>query len=45
MPVASVIHDRFLSLIAMGAGDLDLSAPAALTDRPAGNASVLASAN
>ena len=45
MPVASVIHDRFLSLIAMGTGALDWSAPAAPADRDAGNVSVLASAN
>jgi 3-hydroxyisobutyrate dehydrogenase-like beta-hydroxyacid dehydrogenase len=36
MPVASLLRDRFLTLLATGAGDLDWSAVAALASRDAG---------
>jgi 3-hydroxyisobutyrate dehydrogenase-like beta-hydroxyacid dehydrogenase len=39
MPVASLLRDRFLTLIATGAGDLDWSALAALASRDAGDPS------
>jgi 3-hydroxyisobutyrate dehydrogenase-like beta-hydroxyacid dehydrogenase len=41
MPVASFIHDRFLSLIASGGGDLDWSALATLAERDAGRNSTM----
>jgi 3-hydroxyisobutyrate dehydrogenase-like beta-hydroxyacid dehydrogenase len=39
MPVASLLRDRFLTLLAAGAGDLDWSALAALASRDAGDPS------
>jgi hypothetical protein len=36
MPVASLISDRFLALLASGGGDLDWSALALLAKRDAG---------
>src|SRR6476646_5067746 len=42
MPVASLLRDRFLALLATGAGDLDWSALAALASRDAGESSLLA---
>jgi 3-hydroxyisobutyrate dehydrogenase-like beta-hydroxyacid dehydrogenase len=39
MPVASLLHDRFLTLLATGAGELDWSALAALASRDAGDPS------
>ena len=36
LPIASLIHDRFLTLLATGGGDLDWSAIATLADRDAG---------
>jgi 3-hydroxyisobutyrate dehydrogenase-like beta-hydroxyacid dehydrogenase len=41
MPVASLIRDRFLTLLAAGAADLDWSALAALASRDAGEPSAL----
>jgi 3-hydroxyisobutyrate dehydrogenase-like beta-hydroxyacid dehydrogenase len=41
MPVASLLRDRFLALLATGAGDLDWSALAALASRDAGEPSSL----
>jgi 3-hydroxyisobutyrate dehydrogenase-like beta-hydroxyacid dehydrogenase len=41
MPVASLLRDRFLALLAIGAGDLDWSALAALASRDAGEPSSL----
>ena len=41
MPVASLLRDRFLTLIATGAGDFDWSALAALAARDAGEPSPL----
>ena len=41
MPVASLIRDRFLTLLAIGAADLDWSALAALASRDAGEPSSL----
>jgi 3-hydroxyisobutyrate dehydrogenase-like beta-hydroxyacid dehydrogenase len=41
MPVASLLRDRFLALLANGAGDLDWSALAALAGRDAGEPSSL----
>jgi 3-hydroxyisobutyrate dehydrogenase-like beta-hydroxyacid dehydrogenase len=41
MPVASLLRDRFLTLLATGAGDLDWSALAALAGRDAGELSLL----
>ena len=41
MPVASLLRDRFLTLLATGAGDLDWSALAALAGRDAGEPSSL----
>lgn len=41
MPVASLLRDRFLALLATGAGDLDWSALAALAVRDAGEPSSL----
>jgi len=41
MPVASLIRDRFLTLLATGAADLDWSALAALASRDAGETSSL----
>jgi NAD-binding of NADP-dependent 3-hydroxyisobutyrate dehydrogenase len=41
MPVASLIRDRFLTLLATGAADLDWSALAALASRDAGEPSSL----
>jgi 3-hydroxyisobutyrate dehydrogenase-like beta-hydroxyacid dehydrogenase len=40
MPVASLLRDRFLTLLATGAGDLDWSALAALAGRDAGEPSL-----
>ena len=45
MPVASLLHDRFLALLATGAGDLDWSALAALASRDAGDVSALSTAD
>jgi 3-hydroxyisobutyrate dehydrogenase-like beta-hydroxyacid dehydrogenase len=39
LPVASLLRDRFLALVANGQGDLDWSAIATLADRDAGSAS------
>ncbi|MGO9380909.1 MAG: NAD(P)-dependent oxidoreductase [Mycobacterium sp.] len=39
LPVASLLRDRFLTLVATGGGQLDWSAVSALADRDAGNAS------
>ncbi|CPR11248.1 6-phosphogluconate dehydrogenase [Mycobacterium bohemicum DSM 44277] len=36
LPLASLLHDRFLTLVATGAGDLDWSAVSTLADRDAG---------
>jgi 3-hydroxyisobutyrate dehydrogenase-like beta-hydroxyacid dehydrogenase len=44
MPVASLLRDRFLALLATGAGDLDWSALAALASRDAGEPSSLLAA-
>jgi 3-hydroxyisobutyrate dehydrogenase-like beta-hydroxyacid dehydrogenase len=44
MPVASLLRDRFLGVLAMGAGDLDWSALAALASRDAGETSALSTA-
>jgi 3-hydroxyisobutyrate dehydrogenase-like beta-hydroxyacid dehydrogenase len=44
MPVASLLRDRFLTLLAIGAGDLDWSALAALASRDAGEPSSLSAA-
>ena len=41
MPVASLLRDRFLTLLATGAADLDWSALAALASRDAGEPSSL----
>jgi hypothetical protein len=41
MPVASLIRDRLLTLLAIGAADLDWSALAALASRDAGEQSSL----
>jgi 3-hydroxyisobutyrate dehydrogenase-like beta-hydroxyacid dehydrogenase len=41
MPVASLLRDRFLALLATGAGDLDWSALAALAGRDAGETTSL----
>jgi 3-hydroxyisobutyrate dehydrogenase-like beta-hydroxyacid dehydrogenase len=41
MPVASLIRDRLLTLLAIGAADLDWSALAALASRDAGEPSSL----
>jgi 3-hydroxyisobutyrate dehydrogenase-like beta-hydroxyacid dehydrogenase len=41
LPVASLLRDRFLTLLATGAGDLDWSALAALASRDAGEPSSL----
>ena len=41
MPVASLLRDRFLTLLATGAGDFDWSALAALAARDAGEPSSL----
>ena len=43
LPVASLLRDRLLSLVATGGGQLDWSAVSALADRDAGNASTLGS--
>ena len=37
MPLASLLHDRFLSLLAQGGDDLDWSAIARLAAKDAGN--------
>jgi 3-hydroxyisobutyrate dehydrogenase-like beta-hydroxyacid dehydrogenase len=39
LPVASLVRDRLLTLVATGGGQLDWSAVSALADRDAGNAS------
>jgi 3-hydroxyisobutyrate dehydrogenase-like beta-hydroxyacid dehydrogenase len=39
LPVASLLRDRFLALVANAQGDLDWSAIATLADRDAGSAS------
>jgi 3-hydroxyisobutyrate dehydrogenase-like beta-hydroxyacid dehydrogenase len=39
LPVASLLRDRFLTLVAPGGGHLDWSAVATLADRDAGGAS------
>jgi 3-hydroxyisobutyrate dehydrogenase-like beta-hydroxyacid dehydrogenase len=39
MPIANLLRDRFLALLASGGGDLDWSAIASLADRDAGTAS------
>jgi 3-hydroxyisobutyrate dehydrogenase-like beta-hydroxyacid dehydrogenase len=44
MPVASLLRDRFLTLLASGGGDLDWSALAALASRDAGEPSPLIAA-
>ena len=44
MPVASLLRDRFLTLLASGGGDLDWSALAALASRDAGELSPLIAA-
>lgn len=36
LPLASLLHDRFLTLVATGGGDLDWSAVSTLADRDAG---------
>ena len=43
LPVASLLRDRLLTLVATGGGQLDWSAVSALADRDAGNASTLGS--
>jgi 3-hydroxyisobutyrate dehydrogenase-like beta-hydroxyacid dehydrogenase len=43
LPVASLLRDRLLTLVATGGGHLDWSAVATLADRDAGNAAVSAS--
>jgi 3-hydroxyisobutyrate dehydrogenase-like beta-hydroxyacid dehydrogenase len=43
LPVASLLHDRLLTLVATGGGHLDWSAVATLADRDAGNSSASAS--
>ena len=43
LPVASLLHDRLLTLVATGGGQLDWSAVATLSDRDAGNAAISAS--
>jgi 3-hydroxyisobutyrate dehydrogenase-like beta-hydroxyacid dehydrogenase len=43
LPVASLVRDRLLTLVATGGGQLDWSAVSALADRDAGNASTLGS--
>jgi hypothetical protein len=45
MPVASLLRDRFLALLATGAGDLDWSALAALASGDAGEPSSLLAAS
>jgi 3-hydroxyisobutyrate dehydrogenase-like beta-hydroxyacid dehydrogenase len=42
LPVASLVRDRLLTLVATGGGQLDWSAVSALADRDAGNASASA---
>jgi hypothetical protein len=39
VPVASLLRDRFLTLLATGGGNLDCSAIATLANRDAGTAS------
>lgn len=43
LPVASLLRDRLLTLVATGGGQLDWSAVATLADRDAGNAATTAS--
>ena len=43
LPVASLLRDRLLTLVATGGGQLDWSAVATLADRDAGNAAISAS--
>ncbi len=43
LPVASLLRDRLLTLVATGGGHLDWSAVATLADRDAGNAAISAS--
>jgi 3-hydroxyisobutyrate dehydrogenase-like beta-hydroxyacid dehydrogenase len=45
LPVASLLRDRLLTLVATGGGQLDWSAVSALADRDAGNASASGSHN
>ena len=43
LPVASLLRDRLLTLVATGGGQLDWSAVSSLADRDAGNAAASAS--